>query len=107
MKRVLLWESKRRPGKYAPFSSEVANWDDEYGDVDAPIAMGFNNDNYAEAAEHYHKIDKWLSGLGEKWPFTRELFRNYHLTPVELTDEEFKIWRQNQKTGTDSRWEDE
>ncbi|TYC49921.1 hypothetical protein ESZ50_04850 [Weissella muntiaci] len=104
MKRVLLWENKKRPGMYAPFSSEVANWDD--GDVDAPIAMGFNNDNYAEAAAHYHRIDKLLSdNLGDKWPFTRGLFKYYHLTPVELTDEEFETWRRNEETGTDSRWE--
>lgn len=102
MKRVLLWENKKRPGKYAPFSSKVVDWDDEFGDVDAPIALGLETDNYAEAAEYYHRIDKWLSKSGEKWPFTRELFKSYHLTRVELTDDEFKTWL-NLENNTDSR----
>ncbi len=108
MKRVLLWENKKHPGKYAAFSIDVADWNDEYGDVDAPIAMGFNNDNYAEAAAHYHRVDKLLSEeFGDKDPFTRSLFKYYHLTPVEMTDEQFETWRYNENNDIDSRWEDD
>ncbi|MDI6667076.1 hypothetical protein QMA56_05050 [Leuconostoc falkenbergense] len=95
MKKATFWKSKDGSG-YAPLSPEFVNWDAPSGNV-TKLSEALGEDYVDEKllVSSYEKLDKTMADSGLEQRLTTNLLKFYEPEIVELTDEEYDLWRQN------------